>query len=101
MEMNMLTTERYLDELEKIHRLDNGDRGFCYVAVLWDAESLNGPWRLAIATKNYRGYYPISDDYFVGSKQDMEAEAERLNQSRLGILKREAMMIVAASMTAS
>lgn len=84
-------TNDYLEAIEAAHR--KRCERFCYVAT-----DRHGIWRVSIAEAGKSGYYPLSDDYFVGTEYEANAEAVRLNRERLGIGPREAAIIVASSM---
>jgi hypothetical protein len=83
--------ELYLDAVEDAHRR-RCDR-FCYVAT-----GVQGTWRVSIAEAGKHRHYPLSDDHFMGTETEANAEADRLNSERLHIGPREAALIVASSM---
>ena len=57
-----------------------------------------GAWRLSIVRDGASGHYPISEDLFLGSREDAYAEAERLNRERLKLPVKSVMDIIAGSM---
>lgn len=96
--MSMPSEEEYLDILERGHRHVAGERGFCYCAVHYDVDTSLSLWRLAIVRKNDDGYYPLSDDYFLGNEKEMFDKAFQLNDRRLKMGLNEALAVVGSSM---
>lgn len=92
-----MQTEHVLDIIEAAHRREVGTTGFCYVAVPYNGHGTL--YRMAVCRAAVNGYYPISEDHFLGSEQEMRKQADELNDKRLGLTERKAAIIVAASMT--
>lgn len=85
-----------LHALEQAHFARCGGKdNLCYTAVPYMDTGL---YRLAFVRRNTSGYWPISEDYFLGTEADMNAEADRLNLVRLDLGPRSAAIIVASSM---
>lgn len=79
--------EKYLALCEEAHRERAGRNHFCYMAI---------DGRMVIVADDTPGPYPLSEDLFLGATDD---DAERLNDERLRISPRDAMKIIASSMT--
>jgi len=86
----------YLDIIEGAHRSQVGATNFCYWAV--PATRDHSLFRLVIVRRTENGYYPVSDDYFLGWRKEGYAEADRLNRDRLALMPKQAALIVADSM---
>jgi hypothetical protein len=92
-----MNIDNYLEAIEAAHR--RRCERFCYVATRSGTPfAIQPAWRVSIAEAGKPGYYPLSDDYFVGTEAEAHAQAEKLNFNRLGIGPREAALIVASSM---
>jgi hypothetical protein len=92
-----------MDEGERLALLENMHRervgtegGFCYCAVSYPGSKVL--WRLAFVERNDPGYYPITDDLFLGFEQTMKRKAAELNLKRLNLSSHEAAVIIASSM---
>jgi len=88
----------YLSMIERAHRGRVGEN-FCYVAVEYPTSATL--WRLAIVRKHEPGYYPISDDFWLGYRRETEVKADDLNRDRMGLSRREAARMIASSMCAA
>ena len=89
----------YLDTIEGAHR-DQVGEGFCYAAVPYDPryKSQRGRlFRLAIVRNNIGGYWPVSDDFYLGYEAEAHLEADRLNRERRKLDRATAEGIIAAS----
>lgn len=86
--MNLI--EKYLDLCEAAHTERVGRGHFCYYAF-------NG--RLYIVAEDTAGPYPLSEDLFfmAGTSE----EADRLNDERLRLTRRDQARIIGASMSKS
>jgi len=85
----------FLDLIEAAHR-DAVGRVFCYHQVRYGTSDL---FRLVVVRGGEYGYYPISDDFFIGSQSEARDKAESLNSHRLNLTTVEAAKMVAKSMT--
>lgn len=85
----------YLNIIESVHRERTGR--FCYVATMITLDT----WRLSIVEAFEPGHYPISEDFFVGTKHHAERKAVELNSRRLDIGPREAAILVSTTMQGS
>lgn len=94
------TEDQYLKIIEAAHRKRCGDRHFCYVATPM-FHYTGRCWRISVTADDISGHIPITEDRYLGSRREMEAEADRLNNKRLDLPRREAARIVAASMANS
>ena len=86
------------DEVAKAFKEAHEGHLIAYVPSMMEAPGL---WRLSIVRDETEGHYPISEDYFMGSRAAAQAEADRLNRDLLKLPVRSVLDIVASSMRGS
>lgn len=86
--------DSYLDIIEAAHKERVGEN-FCYCATHLSGTKI---WQLSIVERLNSGHFPVSMDFFLGSKIEVERLAAELNMRRLNLFEREAAVIVASSM---
>ena len=92
--IGMAAEPDYLARIEDAHRKAAGEN-FCYAAVPLTS---NGLYQLAIVRKHTTGYFPISEDFFIGWEKETHREANKLNRERMGLSEATASTIIASSM---
>lgn len=91
--------EERLIAMEDAHaRAAGGKENFCYHPISFSRGSL---YILAYVRRNTAGYWPISEDYFMGTEVEMKTAADELNNERLDMGPRETARLVASSMVAN
>jgi len=83
----------FLDAIEEAHK----GKTFCYCSVPFNGTV--GVCQIAVVRNDEDGYYPVSEDYFVGTDKEMRETADKLNDLRLKMGPHEAALIVADSMS--
>lgn len=97
----MMSTQHYLDAIEAAHRRMTPGRKFCYTTCIIESGEGKDLCRLTITVEGQSGHHPVSDDVFLGTRQQVNAEARRLNRERLGITPGEAEDIILSSIQAA